>query len=121
MPLTISSRQSGAIEILTLAGRLTLGDATASVRETVRKALDRGSDILIDLSGVDYMDSAGLGEVVSALASASTRGRTVKLLRPMNRVTQLLHITKLFSTFEIFENEPEALSSFKKLVAESAR
>jgi anti-sigma B factor antagonist len=113
MELTISSRKAGELEIVSLAGRLTLGDGTSAFRETARKALDAGSDILVDLSGVDYVDSAGLGELVSAYASATSRGRHVKLLRPLKRVHSLLHVTKMYSTFEIFEDEAEAIASFK--------
>ena len=118
MSLTISSRKAGEVEILVLAGRLTLGDGTAGLRETARKVLDRGANILIDLSGVDYIDSAGLGELVSAYASAASRGRHVKLLRPLKRVDSLLHITKMYSTFEIFEDEVAAIASFKTPAAE---
>jgi anti-sigma B factor antagonist len=113
MQLTISNRKSGEVEIMILAGRLTLGDGTAAFRESARKALDSGSDILVDLSEVNYIDSAGLGELVSAYASATTRGRKVKLLRPLNRVSALLHVTKLYSTFETFEDEAAAIASFK--------
>ena len=114
MPLITHSRHSGNVEILTLSGRLTLGDATAAFRETTRKLFEGGSDILVDVSGVDYMDSAGLGELVAAYASASSRGRQMKLLRPVSKISQLLHVTKLYSTFEIFEDEAEALASFSK-------
>jgi len=113
MSLTISSRSSNNVEILVLSGRLTLGEGTSELRETARKALDKGSNILIDLSGVDYIDSAGLGELVSAYASAASRNLAVKLARPLKRVDSLLHITKMYSTFEIFEDEATALASFK--------
>ena len=119
MSLTISSRKSNELEILVLSGRLTLGDGTRALRETARKALDRGADILVDLSGVDYIDSAGLGELVSAYASAAARGRHVKLLRPIKRVDspggrrKLLHITKMYSAFEIFEDEAKAIATFQ--------
>ena len=112
MSLTMSSRNSGNVEILALTGRLTLGDGTAGLRDSTRKALDRGSSVLIDLSGVDYIDSAGLGELVSAYAAALSRGRHLKLLRPMKKVDSLLHITKMYSTFEVFEDEPSAIASF---------
>jgi len=121
MSLTINNRKSNGVEILVLAGRLTLGDGTGALRQTARQILDRDADILIDLSGVDYIDSAGLGELVSAYASAASRGRNVKLLRPLKRVDSLLHITKMYSTFEIFEDEAAAIASFKKTVAEDNR
>ena len=121
MSLTINNRKSNGVEILVLAGRLTLGDGTGALRQTARQILDRDADILIDLSGVDYIDSAGLGELVSAYASDASRGRNVKLLRPLKRVDSLLHITKMYSTFEIFEDEAAAIASFKKTVAEDNR
>jgi anti-sigma B factor antagonist len=109
---TINNRKSGEVEILILSGRLTLGDGTSTLRDSARQALDSGADLLLDLSGVDYIDSAGLGELVSAFASATSRGRQMKLLRPLKRVDSLLHITKMYSTFEIFEDEATALASF---------
>lgn len=112
MSFTISSRNSDQVEILQLSGRLTLGDGTSSLREATRKALERRMNLLIDLSGVDYIDSAGLGELVAAYASATSRNLSVKLLRPMQRVSSLLHITKMYSTFEVFEDEAEAIRSF---------
>ena len=121
MSLTITSRKLNEVEILILAGRLTLGDGTSALREAARQGLDRGADILVDLSGVDYIDSAGLGELVSAYASAVSRGRQVKLLRPLKRVYSLLHITKMYSTFEIFDDEAPAIASFKTTVAEGHR
>lgn len=117
MSLTISSRSLNNVEILVLAGRLTLGEGTSDLRDSARKALDRGENVLIDLSGVDYIDSAGLGELVSAYASAASRGLAVKLLRPLKKVHSLLHVTKMYSTFEIFDDEPTALASFKPPVA----
>jgi anti-sigma B factor antagonist len=113
MSFNISNRRSGEVEILILSGRLVLGDGTGVLREAVHKVLERGSDILVDLSGVDYIDSAGLGELVSSFASATSRGRQLKLLRPLKRVDSLLHITKMYSTFEIFEDEAAAINSFK--------
>jgi len=121
MSLTITSRKSNDVEILILAGRLTLGDGTGALRQAARQILDRNADILIDLSGVHYIDSAGLGELVSAYASAASRGRHVKLLRPLKRVDSLLHITKMYSTFEIFEDEAAAIASFKPAVSEGNR
>src|SRR5579864_8198872 len=120
MSFTITKQTSDKVEILHLAGRLTLGDGTSAVREATRKALDSGQNILIDLSGVDYVDSAGLGELVSAYASAASRGLAVKLLRPLKKVHSLLHITKMYSTFEIFEDEGEAMASFQPGAAGTA-
>ena len=121
MALTISNRRSGGVEILDVAGRLTLGDGTGALRDATRKAMERGADLLLNLSGVAYIDSAGLGELVGSYASAVSRGRRMKLLRPQKRVDSLLQMTKLYATFEIFEDEAAAVASFGPPLAESAK
>lgn len=110
--MTIQRRNSGSIEVIHMAGRLVLGEGTSALRETIRAAVERESDVLIDLSGVSYIDSAGLGELVAGYSSVTSRGREMKLLRPAERVDSLLHITKLYSTFEVFEEESAALATF---------
>lgn len=112
MALTISRRIVDDVEILGLAGRLVLGEETSGLRAQTTAAFDRRSDVLLDLSGLTYLDSAGLGELVSSLASAASRGRSMKLLRPQKRMKDLLQITKLYATFEVFEDEAVALRSF---------
>lgn len=112
MAFTINTRNSGGVAVLGLAGRLVLGNGTGQLREAVQKAIGASQDLLIDLAGLEYMDSAGLGELVGAYASASARGRRMKLLRPQPRIGSMLQITKLYSTFEVFEDETAALASF---------
>ena len=112
MSLILHTRTTGSIEILTLAGRLVLGNATAGLREKLRAAAIRPSSVLVDLSGVTYIDSAGLGELVSGFNAITATGRFMKLLRPAQRVDSMLHMTKLYSTFEIFEEETSALGSY---------
>jgi len=114
MAFSISNRRSGDVDIMVLSGRLVLGDGTGSLRTAAHKLLENKANILIDLSDVDYIDSSGLGELVSAFASATSRGCQLKLLRPMKRVDSLLHVTKMYSTFEIFEDEAIAVASFQK-------
>ena len=113
MSLTISSKRNGNIEILVLAGRLTLGDGSSSLRAVVKETLERTSSIVVDLSSLAYIDSAGLGELVSGYASAKARGAEMKLLRPSKRVDSMLQITKLYTTFEVFEDEAAAVASFR--------
>lgn len=112
MALTISKSIEGNVEIMGLAGRLVLGEETSGLRVQMVAAFERRSDLLLDLSELNYIDSAGLGELVGALASAASRGRSMKLLRPQRRLTDLLQIAKLYTTFEIFEDEGEAIASF---------
>ncbi|MEZ5356957.1 MAG: STAS domain-containing protein [Bryobacteraceae bacterium] len=114
MALTIGKRNEGNVEIMSLAGRLVLGEETSGLREQMVAAFDRKSDLLVDLAGLSYIDSAGLGELVGALASATSRGRSMKLLRPGRRMADLLQITKLYTTFDIFEDEAAALASYGK-------
>ena len=112
MSLSIHTRPQGKVEIIDLSGRLTLGDATAALRAEVGKVLDRKSNILVNLAGVSYIDSAGLGQLVEGYSKATAEGRTMKLLNPHKRVDSLLHITKLNTTFETFEDEATAVASF---------
>ena len=114
MALTISRRMEGNVEIMGLAGRLILGEETSGLRQQMVAAFERKSDLLVDLAGLSYIDSAGLGELVGALASAGSRGHSTKILRPQRRLTDLLQITKLYTTFEIFEDEAAALKSFTR-------
>lgn len=96
-----------------MAGRLTLGEGCSALREAVRQLVDRKTDLLVDLSGVNYIDSAGLGELVASFNTITAAGREMKLLRPAKRVDSMLHMTRLYSTFEIFEEEATALKGFK--------
>lgn len=112
MPLTITPRQQNGITILALSGRLTLGEGTGLLRAAVQKQLADGPGMVLDLSALHYIDSAGLGELVGSYASASSRGKQLKLLRPHERLHSLLQITKLYTTFEVFQDEAAAVASF---------
>ena len=114
MSLTASVRQLGAVTVIDLNGRVTLGDATGLLRETVQKAAEGSSAILLNLAGVSYMDSAGLGEMVGAHASVTNRGGTVKLLHVQKRLHDLLQITRLYTLFETFDDEAAAVTSFSQ-------
>jgi anti-sigma B factor antagonist len=111
--LTIQRRQQGQVAILDLAGRLQLGEDGASLRDTMRALLAAGEkQILINLAGVSHMDSSGLGDLISAFASAKTQGSDVKLVNLTPRIDNLLQMTKLLTVFEVFEDEDQAVSSF---------
>jgi anti-sigma B factor antagonist len=112
MSLTIHQRTSDNVEILKLTGRLTLGEGGSALRGKVREAVERAGDLLVDLSGVTYIDSAGLGELVAGYAAMTASGRRMKLLRPHRRVDSMLQMTKLYTTFEVFEDEHAALASY---------
>jgi anti-sigma B factor antagonist len=96
-----------------LEGKITLGGGSGVLRETVREVLaDGATKVLLDLGGVQYIDSAGLGELVGCYTTAKNRASSLKLLRLQKRVEGLMQLTKLYVVFEVFEDEPEAIQSF---------
>lgn len=115
MSLDVSTREVDGVTIVDLSGRITLGDeSSGKLRETVRNLLSNGAKkILLNLGDVDYIDSSGLGELVSAYTTASNQGAKVKLLNVQAKVQDLLQITKLYTVFDTFENEAEAILSFQ--------
>ncbi|WP_163866656.1 STAS domain-containing protein [Myxococcus eversor] len=112
--LKINERQSGGVTILDLAGKITIADGAPVLRGTVRNALEGGKkNLLIKLTDVTYLDSSGLGELISSYTTTNREGGKLKLLSPSRKIEDLLIITKLITVFEVFDNEQEALNSFK--------
>jgi anti-sigma B factor antagonist len=106
-------REAGGVSVVELSGRIALGDGSGVVRETVRDLLNREKKhILLDLGGVSYIDSTGLGELVGSYATVTQRGGQIKLVNAQKRVHDLLLMTKLYTVFEAFTDEPAALASF---------
>src|SRR5437868_6630837 len=113
MACTAAVRQADEIAIVDLGGRITLGDAACTLRDTVRELIQRGERrILLNLREVTYIDSAGLGELVGTYATMVNRGGQIKLVHADNKVRDVLRATKLSLVFENFADEPEALRSF---------
>jgi len=113
MPCKANIRQVGDVAIVDLSGRITLGDGSGVVRETVKDMLKGGQkNLLLNLGDVSYIDSSGLGELVSAYATGANQGAQIKLLNVQKRVHDLIKLTKLYSVFESFTNETAALQSF---------
>ncbi len=112
MSLIIHTRQAEGVTVLALAGSIRLGESTAALRDAIRKVPGSNPRILLDLSAVDYLDSAGLGELVGSYTSIASRGGALKLLNPQKRITSLLQLTKLYTVFETFTDEAEAVASF---------
>src|SRR4051794_9202986 len=111
--LTISERQAGDVTVLDLSGRITIGEGSVKLRETVRGLLEGGKkQILINLGKVDYVDSSGIGELVSCYTTTRNQQGQLKLLNLTKKIKDLLQITKLLTVFETFEDEGEALKSF---------
>jgi anti-sigma B factor antagonist len=114
MSLNVGIREVGGVTIVDLSGRITLGEASSGkLRETARHILGKGArKVILNLDGVSYIDSSGLGELVSTYATASNQGAKVKLLNLQKKVQDLLQITKLYTVFDSFDNEGDAVRSF---------
>ena len=106
-------REMGGITVIEFVGRIALGPGVSEVRAAVREALNSGSrKIILNLALVDYIDSSGLGELVSAFTSARNAGGDMKLAALQPRTQNLMHITKLYTVFSIFPDEKSARDSF---------
>jgi len=113
MAFKASVRRMGDVAIVDLEGRLTLGEGCGVLRSTVKDLIARGDKkILLNLKEVTYIDSSGLGQMISSYASVSDAGGTIKMLNAQSRVHDLLTVTKLYSVFESFNDESVALISF---------
>jgi anti-sigma B factor antagonist len=94
-------------------GRITLGEGASTFRDTLREMTRKGEKkLLLNLEDVSYIDSSGIGELVSGFTSVTNQGGQLKLLKLTKRVKDLLQITKLYTVFEVFEDEAEAVRSF---------
>ncbi len=115
MSIKVSTRQVDGIVILDLSGRITLGEGSVTVRDAIRDLLNKGEKyILLNLGDVSYMDSSGLGELVSAYTSVKNAGGELKLLNLTKKVKDLLQITKLYTVFDVKDDEASAVASFSK-------
>jgi len=112
--LNIKERDAGDVSILDLSGKVTIGEGSVQLREAVRRLLDSGKKkILLNLGDVSYVDSSGIGELVSSYTTTNNGGGQLKLLNLTKKIQDLLMITKLLTVFETYDNEEAAVSSFK--------
>ncbi len=112
--MQIEERVVGDVTILDLKGKITLGEGDEALKDKINSlTLQNRKQILLNLEGVPYIDSAGLGEVVRTYTTVSRQGGQLKLVNLTKRIEDLLSITKLLTVFETFESEAEALQSFK--------
>jgi anti-sigma B factor antagonist len=111
--LDVKERQAGDVTILDLNGEVRIGDASVALREAIRKLVDGGkTKVLLNLGGVKYMDSTGIGELIANYTTLKRKGGHLKLLNLTERIQNLLVITKLLTVFDAYDNEAEALKSF---------
>ena len=114
MALTIATREVDGVIILDLSGRITLGEGSVQLRDAIRSLISKGSkNILLNMGDVNYIDSSGLGELVSAFTTAKNQQAEVKLLNLTKKVHDLLQLTKLYTVFDIKDDEASAIASFK--------
>ncbi len=112
--MKIETRTVGDIQILDCSGKITLGEGTMAVRNKVRDILKSdGKKIILNLADVNYIDSSGIGELVSTYTTVTTNGGQLKLLNLTKKIQETLTITKLLTVFQVFNNEQSALDSFR--------
>ena len=113
MSVKLTTRQVGDVTVVDAAGRITLGDGASTFRDTVRDLAAGGQKkMLLNLAEVSYIDSSGIGEMVSGFTTVTNQGGQVKLLNLTKRVKDLLQITKLYTVFDVHEDEAGAIRSF---------
>jgi anti-sigma B factor antagonist len=112
--LSITSREVDGVTVLDLSGRITLGEGSVQLRDAVRDLIGKGQkNILVNLGDVNYIDSSGLGELVSAYTTARNQTAKLKLLNLTKKVHDLLQLTKLYTVFDIYDDEASAIASYK--------
>src|SRR6202048_2419584 len=112
--MKISSRQVDGVTSVDCSGRITLGEGSGMWRDSVRELLGKGQKkIVLNLADVNYIDSSGIGELVSAFTTAKNQGGELKLLNLTKKVHDLLQITKLYTVFDVKEDETAAVKAFK--------
>lgn len=113
MSVKLTTRQVGDVTVIDAAGRITLGEGASTFRDTIRGLGTSGhKKLLLNLGEVSYIDSSGIGEMVSGFTTVANQGGTMKLLNLTKRVKDLLQITKLYTVFEVHDDEAAAIRSF---------
>jgi anti-sigma B factor antagonist len=111
--IQVTTRQVGDVSVVDVVGRITLGEGASALRETIRGLVAKEQKkILLNLGEVSYIDSSGIGELVSGFTTVANNGGTLKLLGLTKRVQDLLQITKLYTVFDIYDKEASAVGSF---------
>jgi len=113
--IKLTARQVDGVTILDLSGRITLGEGSVQLRDAVRDLLSKGQKyILLNLGDVNYIDSSGIGELVSAYTTVRNQGGELKLLNLTKKVHDLLQITKLYTVFDVKDDEASAIASYSR-------
>lgn len=114
MTLKIESRVTDGVTVVSCSGRIVFGDESGALREYLKKTLESTRQIVLNLSGVNYLDSGGLGTLVGVYSSARAGGADIKLTGIGPRLRDVLQITKLVTVFEVYDSEPQAIAAFRQ-------
>lgn len=113
MSVKLTTRQVGDVLVIDAAGRITLGEGSSVLRDMIREVSTKGNKkILLNMAEVSYIDSSGIGELVSGFTSVTNHGGVLKMLNLTKRVKDLLQITKLYTVFDVHDDEAAAIRSF---------
>ena len=113
MSVKLNTRQVGDVSVVDVAGRITLGEGSSALRDALRDMINKNQKkILLNLGEVNYIDSSGIGELVSGFTTVTNSGGQLKLLNLNKRVRDLLQITKLYTVFDVHEDEAHAIRAF---------
>jgi len=111
--IKLNTRQVGDVSVVDVSGRITLGEGSSALRDIMRDMVGKNQKkILLNLGDVSYIDSSGIGELVSGFTTVTNNGGQLKLLNLNKRVKDLLQITKLYTVFDVHEDEAAAIRSF---------
>lgn len=114
MSVTLNTRQVGDVTVIDAKGRITLGEGSSDFRDTIKSLVAKGQmNILVNLADITYIDSSGIGEMVSGFTTVTNAGGKLKLLSLTKRIQDLLQITKLYTVFEVYDDEAAGLASFQ--------
>jgi anti-sigma B factor antagonist len=109
----LSTRQVGDVTVIDASGRITLGEGSSAFRDKIKELVNAGNKkIVVNMAGVSYIDSSGIGELVSGYTTVTNQGGGLKLVNLGKRIQDLLQITKLYTVFETFDDEAAAIRSF---------
>jgi anti-sigma B factor antagonist len=115
MSVELTNRQVGDVTVIDAKGRITLGEGSSDFRDTIKELVAKGQkNVLVNLAQITYIDSSGIGEMVSGYTTVANAGGKLKLLSLTKRIQDLLQITKLYTVFDVYDDEAAGLASFQK-------
>jgi anti-sigma B factor antagonist len=114
MNLKLDSREADGVTVVNCQGRIVFGEEATHLRETLKRILTSSRKVVLNLSGVSYIDSGGLGTLVGVYSSARSAGADIKLTGLGQRLRDVLQITKLVTVFEVYDNEQQAMAAFQR-------